>query len=52
MQNVFDVTIHTIRTRVHSSANNFFFLAKIRDTHQKFAEKKPGHRYLSSIPPV
>ena len=51
VQSVFDVTIHTIRSRVYSGTNKFFF-AKVMDAHQKFAEKKPSHRYLSTILPM
>ena len=50
VQSVFDVTIYTIRNCVHSQTKNFFFfVAKIRNTHRKFAEKKPIHRYPSNI---
>ena len=51
VQSVFDVTIYIIRNRVHSSTKNVFF-AKIRDAHRKSAEKKPGHRWPSSILPM
>ena len=37
VQSVFDLTFHTIKNHVHLLTNILF--AKIRDMHQKFAEK-------------